>query len=60
MINSSKSKKCPVCGNLGKNFKLDDDVLKNCPVCGTIFNEFAIILTQESDNETLRNKINNN
>ena len=61
MMNLSKENKiCPVCGNLGKILELDEHILKNCPVCGTVFNEFAIILTRESDNENLRNKINNN
>ena len=55
-----KNKICPVCGNLGKNFKLGNYVLKTCPICGTVYNEFAIILTQEKDDEELRTKITNN
>jgi len=61
MINLFKNKEiCPVCGNLGKNLKLDNDVLKNCPICGTVFNEFSVILTEEMNDEIWKNKINNN
>ncbi len=61
MITLPKNKEiCPLCGNLGKSLELDKDVLKNCPICGTVFNEFCIILTQEMDNEILKNRINNN
>lgn len=61
MINlAKKNGMCPLCGNLGKSLKLDEDILKNCPICGTVFNEFGIILTQEMDEEILKNKISNN
>ncbi len=57
---AKKSENCPLCGNLGKNFDVEKDSLKNCPICGTVFNEFGIILTQEMDDEMLKNRIENN
>ncbi len=61
MITLPKKKEiCPLCGNLGSNFELENDILKNCPTCGTVFNEYGIILTQDVDNDILKKKINNN
>jgi len=60
MIHTGKKGSCPVCGNSGKKIKLDDDEIENCKVCGTVYNEFGIILTQEMQNEMMKNKIANN
>ncbi len=57
---NTKKEVCPICGNMGKNFELERDRLKNCPMCGTVYNEFGIILTQDIDDEMMKNRINNN
>ena len=59
IITTKRKENCPMCGNLGDSLKLDKEILRNCPMCGTVFNEFGIILTQEMDNEMMKNRISN-
>jgi len=44
--------KCPVCGTLGEDSKIEE--LNSCPNCGTKFNKFGVVASPNNKNKKLQ------